>query len=82
MLFDKKEYIIPKEKLFSGQSYQLEVEHSNMETDIYQGIEIIVTYAATSFLDFQTTGDNNGNIDCPALPYAMDGGQTDRVIRL
>ena len=82
LTYDRKEYIIPKEKLFSGQSYQLEVEHSNMETDIYQGIEIIVTYAATSFLDFQTTGENNENIDCPAHPYAMDGGQTDRVIRL
>ena len=81
LTYDKKEYIIPKEKLFSGQSYQLEVEHSNMETDIYQGIEIIVTYAATSFLDFQTTGENNGNMDCPAHPYAMDGGQTDRVKR-
>lgn len=81
LTYDKKEYIIPKGTLFSGQSYQLEVEHSNMKTDIYQSIETIVTYAATSFLDFQTTGENNGNIDCPARPYAMDGGQTDRIKR-
>jgi hypothetical protein len=81
LTFDKNEFIIPKSRLSSGQVYQLEVEHSNMETDTNQNIEIIVTYAATTFLDFKTKGENLELLKCPADPYAMDGGQTDRIRR-
>jgi hypothetical protein len=49
-----------------------------MDTDEYKKIEIIVTYAASSFLDIKTTGANTQEPDCPDVPYAMDGGQTDR----
>ena len=49
-----------------------------METDVWNEIEIIVTYAATSFLDISTTGAATGEPTCPDVPYAMDGGQTDR----
>ena len=48
-----------------------------METAINSNIEIIITKAATSFLDFRTQGEDQNS--CPELPFAMDGGQTDRV---
>jgi len=79
LTFREKEFIIPKESLFSGQPFQLEVEHSEMDTGEYEKIEIIVTYAASTFLDIKTTGINTQNPNCPAVPYAMDGGQTDRM---
>lgn len=79
LTYKETEFTIPKEALFAGQPYQVEVEQSNMDTDVYQDIEIIVTYAASSFLDIQVSGENTQNTACPAVPYAMDGGQTDRV---
>ena len=79
LTFDKQEFVISSDKLESGEIYQLEVEHSNMETDSYRNIEIIVTYAATTFLDFKTKGDSSELLECPVNPYAMDGGQTDRI---
>jgi hypothetical protein len=72
------EFVIPGEALFPGQPFQLEIEHSNMDTDVWNDIEIIVTYAATSFLDVRTTGADTQHRNCPQVPYAMDGGQTDR----
>jgi hypothetical protein len=78
LTYRASEFVIPASSLFPGQPFQLEVEHSNMETDIWNDIEIIVTYAATSFLDIRTTGADTGSPVCPAMPYAMDGGQTDR----
>lgn len=71
------EYVLKAEHLEPGRPFQLEVEHSNMDTDIQQGIEVIVTYAATTFLDISTTGVAPDE-SCPAVPLAMDGGQTDR----
>ena len=52
-----------------------------MDTDIQQDIEVIVTYAATTFLDLRTTGQPSRDLTCPDVPYAMDGGQTDRERR-
>ncbi|MGI9203825.1 MAG: hypothetical protein ACR2Q3_07425 [Woeseiaceae bacterium] len=78
LTYAAEEFVIPAAKLHPGQPFQLEVEHSNMDTDIWNNIEIIVTYAATSFLDVQTTGTDAQDRGCPATPYAMDGGQTDR----
>jgi hypothetical protein len=49
-----------------------------MDTDIQQDIEVIVTYAATTFLDLKTIGQPSRGLSCPDVPYAMDGGQTDR----
>lgn len=72
-------FTIPAAALHAGQSFMLEVEHSNMETDIYQNIEIIVTYAASTFLDLKTTGENTENPACPSVPMAFDGGATDRI---
>ena len=78
LTYEAQQFVIPAEKLFAGQPFQLEVEHSNMDTDVQQGIEVIVTYAATTFLDIQTTGHDAEGRGCPAVPLAMDGGQTDR----
>lgn len=75
------EFVVPAESLLPGQPFQLEVEHSNMDTDRQQGIEIIVTYAATTFLDIRTTGAEPAASSCPRVPWAMDGGQTDRPRR-
>lgn len=72
-------FTISASALNPGQSHMLEVEHSNMETDIYQDIEIIVTYAASTFLDLQMTGENTTNPECPVIPMAFDGGANDRI---
>ncbi len=81
LTYAASEYILSADILQPGQPFQLEVEHSNMDTDVWNNIEIIVTYAATSFLDIKTVGNNPTSTDCPVTPYAMDGGQTDREKR-
>lgn len=81
LTYAAKEFTIPAAKLNAGQAFQLEVEHSNMDTDVWNDIEIIVTYAATSFLDLRTSGNDSQSRNCPSIPYAMDGGQTDRQRR-
>ena len=79
LTFAADEFVIPAGKLHAGRPFQLEIEHSNMDTAVWQGMEQIITYAATTFLDIRTVGGDAG--DCPDVPYAMDGGQTDRVRR-
>ena len=78
LTFVADKFTVAADDLSPGQPFQLEVEHSNMDTDVQQGIEIIVTYAATTFLDFRTTGQDLLDSACPDVPFAMDGGQTDR----
>lgn len=78
LTFRDTRFMIPAAALHPGEPFQLEVEHSEMDTGITRGIETIVTYAATTFLDLHTRGESSGNRDCPVLPWAMDGGQTDR----
>lgn len=78
LTYEADSFVIPADKLHPGQPFQLEVEHSNMDTDIQQGIEVIVTYAATTFLDIRTLGHDRESRACPDVPFAMDGGQTDR----
>lgn len=79
LTYRESEFTIPASALNTGQGHMVEVEHSNMETGIYEGIEIIVTYAASTFLDIYTTGENTENPECPATPMAFDGGATDRI---
>jgi len=81
LTYEEKELRVPKEKLHAGQVFQIEVEFSEMDTGRYQEIPTIVTHAASTFLDIRTTGTNTEGTECPALPYAMDGGQTDRKRR-
>lgn len=79
LTYRESNFTIPASALNPGQSHMLEVEHSNMETDIYEGIEIIVTYAASTFLDLKVTGENTTNPECPVVPMAFDGGANDRI---
>ncbi len=79
LTYIESEFTIPASALNAGQGHMIEVEHSNMETDIFEGIETIVTYAASTFLDIYTTGENTENPNCPAVPMAFDGGANDRI---
>ncbi|MEM7284507.1 MAG: hypothetical protein AAF438_23155, partial [Pseudomonadota bacterium] len=79
LTYQAESFTIPAGKLFPGQPFQLEIEHSNMDTNEWQDIEQIITYAATTFLDIHTLGTDSQNTNCPEQPYAMDGGQTDRI---
>jgi hypothetical protein len=79
LTFRDTRFTIPAAALRPGEPFQLEVEHSEMDTGRERGIETIVTYAATTFLDIRTTGEPDGARACPAVPRAMDGGQTDRA---
>ena len=78
LTFAATEFTIPKESLFPGQPFQVEIEFSEMDTGSWGGLTSITTYAASTFLDIRTTGTNEGDVVCPAQPLAMDGGQTDR----
>ncbi len=78
LTYEAESFVVDAQNLAPGEPFQLEIEHSNMDTDVQQEIEIIVTYAATTFLDIKTTGESTGRHACPSEPLAMDGGQTDR----
>ena len=64
-----------------GETYQVSVEHAVMDTDYVGNVPTIATYASTSFLDFKTSGENVGGLDCTPLPVQMDKGQTDRSLK-
>jgi hypothetical protein len=81
LTFRDTRFVIPATALHPGEPFQLEVEHSEMDTGRVDGIETIVTYAATTFLDIRTQGTPQRELGCPTLPWAMDGGQTDRERR-
>ncbi|MBT5185765.1 MAG: hypothetical protein HOM01_03085, partial [Kordiimonadaceae bacterium] len=53
--------------------------HAVMDTNYVGNVPTIATYAATSFLDFDTEGPRNNA--CTALPVQMDKGQTDRSLK-
>ncbi len=75
-------YVVPASKLQPGETFQIFVEQAEMDTGKQKGIPEIATYAATTFLDIQTTGNKlQGREDCPTVMPAMDGGQTDRPVR-
>ncbi len=74
------EYVIPAEKLSPGEPHQLTMEQAIVDTSEEDGIPGLVTYAATTFLDFRTTGEASGEA-CPAEMPRIDAGQTDRKER-
>ena len=51
------------------------IEHAKVDAGKEGGIVGLVTYAATSFLDFETTGNASGPL-CPSTLPRIDGGQT------
>ena len=75
--FTETEYRIPAEKLAPGEPHQLFIEHAIVDTSRQNEVVGLVTYAATTFLDFNTTGTASGS-PCPDVMPRMDGGQTDR----
>ena len=72
---------ISKHLFNPGEVYQISVEHAVMDTNYVGNVPTIATYAATSFLDFKTSGNNVGGLDCTPLPVQMDKGQTDRSLK-
>ena len=72
---------ISKDLFNPGEVYQVSVEHAVMDTNYVGNVPTIATYASTSFLDFNTSGENVGGLDCAQLPVQMDKGQTDRSLK-
>lgn len=72
---------ISKDLFHPGEVYQVSVEHAVMDTNYVGNVPTIATYASTSFLDFNTSGENAGGLDCTPLPVQMDKGQTDRSLK-
>lgn len=79
LTYADSELVIPAARLAPGETHQLSLEHAKVDTSRESEIVGLVTYAATTFLDFQTTGESR-RAPCPA-PSEMprfDQGQTDR----
>lgn len=72
-----EEYVFPREKLSAGEPHQMFVEHATVDTSKEEGLVGLVTYASTTFLDFQTVGEAAGP-PCPEVMPKIDQGQTDR----
>jgi len=77
LTYTTKNYVVAAEKLSTGQPHQLFVEHAKVDTSTDDGLVGLVTYAATTFLDFRTTGVASATPCPPSMPK-MDQGQTDR----
>jgi hypothetical protein len=77
LTYRETEYTIPRGKLAPGEPHQMFVEHAAVDTSEEQGIVGLVTYASTTFLDFETLGPAGGP-PCPEVMPPFDGGQTDR----
>lgn len=77
LTYETKRYVVASEKLAPGEPHQLFVEHARVDTSEEDGVVGLVTYAATTFLDFHTTGTASGPVCPPSMPK-MDAGQTDR----
>ena len=74
------EFPLSADKLEPGRKYALFVEHAIL-TDIDQstGIFGIASFAPTTYLDFATTGKNEGK-ECPATMPQLEQGQIDRML--
>mgnify|MGYP006438806691 CR=1 FL=1 len=82
LTFASTNYVIPASKLQPGERFQIFVEQAEMDSSEYRGIPEIATYAATTFMDIETSGEkNNSRKACPKVMPAMDGGQTDRPVK-
>lgn len=77
LTYTTRSYVVPAGKLSPGEPHQLFVEHAKVDTSTDDGLVGLVTYAATTFLDFRTTGVASATPCPPSMPK-MDQGQTDR----
>ena len=74
------DFVFSRTELRPGEPHQMFVEHATVDTSEQDGIVGLVTYASTTFLDFETQGEAKGN-PCPPVMPKMDAGQTDREER-
>jgi len=81
LTYADQDVTISRDLLNPGEIYSVSVEHAVMDTNYVGNVPTIATYAATSFVDFNTEGDNVGGLTCTALPVQMDKGQTDRSLK-
>lgn len=77
LTYETTRYVVPAAELSPGEPHQLFVEHAKVDTSEEDGVVGLVTYAATTFLDFYATGVASGERCPPAMPK-IDAGQTDR----
>jgi hypothetical protein len=77
LTYETTRYVVSSEQIAPGEPHQLFVEHARVDTSTDNGIVGLVTYAATTFVDFQTSGVASGK-PCPPSMFRMDAGQTDR----
>lgn len=81
LTYADQDVTISRDLLSAGETFQISVEHAVMDTNYVGNVPTIATYAATSFLDFNTSGDNVSGLSCTPLPVQMDKGQTDRSLK-
>ena len=66
LVYSDTGYAINADSLEPGQRYSLQLEHADLvDTRTYNGIPALATYAVTTSVAFQTTGENIGSDDCP-----------------
>jgi len=66
LVYSDSDYTISADSLEPGQRYSLQVEHADLvDTRLYSGVPALATYAVTTSLAFQTTGEKMGPGDCP-----------------
>ena len=80
LTYGDRRFSIPAERLTPGEPHQLFVEHARVDTSTEDDVVGLVTYAATTFLDIEVSGEAKGAA-CPSPMPKMDGGQTDRPER-
>lgn len=60
LTFRAKEYVVPAATLLPGQTYSMYVEHALLpDTQDEYGIPAFATFAASTYLDFRTTGETD-----------------------
>jgi hypothetical protein len=77
LTYRAREHRVPAGTLSPGEPHQMFVEHAAVDTSEEDEVLGLVTYASTTFLDFETRGAPAGP-PCPEEMVPFDGGQTDR----
>ncbi len=77
LTYRTESYSIPANTLHAGMTYQVSVEHAPLVTSKLGDVPALATYPSTTFLDFHSGGAGSDQ-QCPAVPYRMDNGQSDR----
>jgi hypothetical protein len=78
LTYRAESYNIPANTLRSGMTYQVSVEHAPLVTSKLGDVPALATYPSTTFVDFHTAVVS-ADPQCPATPYRMDNGQSDRM---